>query len=200
MLPDPIHPFVVHFPIVLSVALPISALWALWTIAGGAPHRKAWLLPFIMAALLTASSYLALKTGEAQEDRVEAVVGEPPLHTHEEAAELFLFLSGATVILLTAGLLGGTPGRGIRILGTLTTAVLLVAGARVGASGGKLVYEHGAAQAYQAGAPNTPGGSARSQAYVRKLPGPGAASADGEWRAGDGDTSPNTEGHKEGRS
>jgi len=153
MLPDPIHPFVVHFPIVLSVALPISALWALWKIAGGASPRKAWILPVLFSAALTASSYLALETGQAQEDRVEGVVGELPLHTHEEAAELFLLLSVGMVGLLSVGFLGGSPGKSIRMLGTVATSVLLVAGARVGASGGSLVYEHGAAQAYVVSGP-----------------------------------------------
>lgn len=200
MLPDPIHPFVVHFPIVLSVALPISALWALWTIAGGTPHRKAWLFPVILAALLTASSFLALKTGEAQEERVEAVVGESPLHTHEEAAELFLLLSSGAVVLLAAGLLGGGPGNGIRILGTLSTAVLLVAGLRVGASGGELVYEHGAAQAFLAGAPTSMAGSAGPEAYASSpSPSGGRSEATGR-QVGEQDGSDGRERDGEDRS
>lgn len=196
MLPDPIHPFVVHFPIVLSVALPISALWALWTIARGAPHGKAWLFPIVLAALLTGSSYVALETGEAQEDLVEAVVGEPPLHTHEEAAELFFFLSAGALVVLGAGQLGGSPGKGVRILGTLTTAVLLVAGARVGASGGKLVYEHGAAQAYLANGPSTFIGS---QAYASRPSPSGAESEETEQRSQNDEDQEKAERHEEGR-
>ena len=30
MLPDPLHPAVVHFPIVLTFLLPLAALGALW--------------------------------------------------------------------------------------------------------------------------------------------------------------------------
>ena len=36
MLPDPLHPAVIHFPIVLMVLLPLVAAWALWTIRRGA--------------------------------------------------------------------------------------------------------------------------------------------------------------------
>jgi len=200
MLPDPIHPLVVHFPIVLSVALPISALWALWTISRGTPHRRAWFIPVMFAGLLTASSYLALETGESQEDRIEAVVGDKPLHTHEEAAEVFLFLSAGAAILMAAGLLGGAPGKGTRILGTLTTAVLLMAGARVGASGGKLVYEHGAAQAYVADPTPASLGSTGSPSYTPRSSGPRAMSESGDGHGGNLDGFETEDRSGEGRS
>ena len=60
----PLHPLVVHFPIVLSVLLPISALVALWAIRKGTTPRWAWALPVAVAAALTASAYVATETGE----------------------------------------------------------------------------------------------------------------------------------------
>jgi len=45
MLPNPLHPAVVHFPIVLALLLPIFAIGALWTIRRGARPRRAWGIP-----------------------------------------------------------------------------------------------------------------------------------------------------------
>ena len=86
MLPDPLHPAVVHFPIVLVILLPIFALGALWAIRRGASARLAWAMPLAVAAALAASAWFAVETGEGQEERVESVLSESVLHEHEEAA------------------------------------------------------------------------------------------------------------------
>lgn len=148
MLPNPLHPAVVHFPIVLVVLLPLVALGALWAIRCGASVRRAWAVPLAFAAALAASAWVAVETGEAEEDRVERVVGEAALHEHEEAAERFLVLSGALLLVAAAGLTGGPLGRAGRLLSTVGAFGLIVAGVQVGAAGGELVYEHGAADAY----------------------------------------------------
>jgi uncharacterized membrane protein len=148
MLPDPIHPVIVHFPIVLAIALPVFAVVSLWSIARGSPFRKAWVLPTVLAGALTLFAFVALETGQAQEDRVESIVGEAPIHRHEEAAELFLTLSGAVFLLTGSGLLGGRVGTGARYAATLGAAALVVVATQVGGSGGDLVYRHGAGQAY----------------------------------------------------
>lgn len=144
----PLHPLVVHFPIVLAVLLPISAIAALWAVRKGATPRKAWAVPVAFAAALTLSSWVAVQTGEAQEDRVERVVARGALHGHEEAAERFLVLSGVLVVVAAVGLAGGTVGRAARLVSTAGAIGLIAAGAQVGHSGGELVYRHGAASAY----------------------------------------------------
>ena len=150
----PLHPVVVHFPIVLSVLLPISALVALWAIRKGTTPRWAWALPVAIAAALTASAYVATETGEQEEDRVERVVTERAIHGHEEAAERFLVLSGVLLVVAGVGLVPRTVGEAARLLTTVGAFGLLAAGVQVGHSGGELVYRHGAASAY------TDGGSA----------------------------------------
>ena len=144
----PLHPLVVHFPIVLVVLLPISVLVALWAVRKGATARRAWAVPLAFAATLTLSAWVALQTGEAQEDRVEDVVGEAALHGHEEAAERFLVLSGVLLLVAAVGLSRGTVGRAARLVTAVGAVGLVVAGAQVGHSGGTLVYRHGAASAY----------------------------------------------------
>ena len=148
MLPNPLHPAVVHFPIVLAFLLPLFAIGALVAIRRGARPLRAWSLPLALAAALTLSSWVAVQTGEAQDERVERVVAEQPLDTHEEAAELFLTLSGVLLLVSAMGLARGVVGRAGRITATVGAVALVVAAARVGHSGGELVYRHGAASAY----------------------------------------------------
>ena len=162
MLPNPLHPAIVHFPIVLGVLAPVAAFGVLlaWRRARGG--RGLWAIPAGLLAALTLSAWLAIQTGEREEDRVEKVVGEAPLETHEEAAEVFLWVAGAVALLSLAGFVRGLPGtvgRGVTAAGTL---VVLGAGYQVGRSGGALVYEHGAAQAYAPGA-GTGGGEGNRQ-------------------------------------
>lgn len=148
MLPDPLHPAVVHFPLVLAFLLPISALLAWWAIRRGAPRLYVWAIPVGIAVALTASGWFAAETGEAQEERVEGVVAESVLHEHEEAGERFLLFSGITTLLLAGGLATGTVGTTARVVGIAASVVVLVSATQVGAAGGELVYRHGAASAY----------------------------------------------------
>ena len=144
----PLHPLVVHFPIVLVVLLPISIFVALWAVRKGATARRIWAVPLAFATALTLSAWVALQTGEAEEDRVEDVVAESAIHGHEEAAERFLVLSGVLLAVAAAGLVRGPVGRAARFVTAAGAIGLVVAGAQVGHSGGLLVYRHGAASAY----------------------------------------------------
>lgn len=147
MLPDPLHPAVVHFPIVLTFLLPLVAFLALWRIRRGAPARSAWAFTVAGAAALSASAWLAVETGESDQEGVERVVAEAPLESHEEAAERFLLLTGGVLVLSGAGLMGGRAGTLARFAATAGAVGLVVAGALVGHSGGQLVYRYGAAAA-----------------------------------------------------
>lgn len=153
MLPEPLHPAIVHFPIVLTLLLPIFAAGALWAIRRGARPLRAWAIPLALAAALAGSAWLAVETGDAQEDRVEGVVTEDVLHAHEEAGERFLVLSGVLLLVMGGGLVGGRLGSASRLVGTLGAAALVVAAVQVGDAGGKLVYQHGAAAAYVEASP-----------------------------------------------
>lgn len=148
MLPDPLHPAVVHFPMAFAVLLPISAGVALWAIRRGAKPMHSWAVPVALALALTGSSWIALETGEAEEDRVEAIVGEAAIHEHEEAAERFLLLTGILTLVAAAGLVRGAIGTASRFVASVGSLLILAAGIQVGAAGGELVYRHGAAQAY----------------------------------------------------
>lgn len=144
----PLHPVIVHFPIVLSILLPISVLIALWSIRKGSMTRRTWYVPIAFAATLALSAFVATQTGENEEDAVKKVVPKGAVHTHEEAAERFLVLSGILVVVAVGGLLPGTLGQAARLTTAAGALGLVAAGVQVGHSGGTLVYVDGAASAY----------------------------------------------------
>lgn len=148
MLPEPLHPSVVHFPVVFGLFLPLFAFYALWAARGGADSRRAWRPVVALAALLALSSFAATRTGELQEDKVEDRVSEEAFETHEEGGEQVLYLSLGVLVLAAGGLMGGGLGRGARLLGTVGAVALALAMVRTGHSGGELAYKHGAAALY----------------------------------------------------
>ena len=148
MLPNPLHPAVVHFPVVIAFLLPVFAVGAVWAIRRGARPRRAWSIPLAIALALAASAWAAVETGEEQDERVEDVVGERPLHAHAEMAEALLVSSAVLVVIAAGGLLGGVPGRSARVATAVGSVALVVIAARVGHSGGQLVYKYGAASVY----------------------------------------------------
>jgi uncharacterized membrane protein len=151
MLPDPLHPAIVHFPLVLAVLLPLFTAGAIWAIRRGAQLRRAWSIPVLAALALAGSAWLAVETGEAQDERVERVVAEAPLSAHEEMAETFLTASTVVTLLAAAGLLGGVVGKIARPATAIASLALVLGALRVGHSGGQLVYRYGAANAYVPG-------------------------------------------------
>lgn len=85
----PLHPALVHLPLGLAAVLPIAALGlalALWR--GWLPAR-AWVGLVVLQAMLVAGGVVALRTGEADEERVERTVGEASIEAHEHAAQRF---------------------------------------------------------------------------------------------------------------
>jgi hypothetical protein len=154
MLPNPLHPAIVHFPIVFMLLLPVIAAVVLWRLHDGA-RRRAWALVVGTALLVSVSGLVALKTGGAEEDTVEAVVAERAIHDHEEAAERFLMVSWIVLGVAVVGALPGVAGRGGRALTLVGSLALVYFGVRVGDLGGKLAYQEGAASAYTSSATRT---------------------------------------------
>ncbi|MEZ4266653.1 MAG: hypothetical protein R3F39_09770 [Myxococcota bacterium] len=144
------HPKLVHVPMALAVLMPLVAgglllaWWRDWL------PRRAWAVAVGLQVVLLGSGVLSLRTGEAEEDRVEQVVAERHIEEHEEAAELFVWASGGVLLLmLLAGALGGgRAGLATATAATLGTLVVFGLGYRTGEAGGRLVYTHGAARAY----------------------------------------------------
>lgn len=157
-LPEPLHPAVVHFPIVLLL---IGATVAVVTV-----FLNRWHLPWTAAALLVlgaAGTFVATETGESAQE----VVGELPanvedlLDEHEEWGERTEIVAGiAGGLAVVAATLGAFAARRMEdpapasgplrkiafAARTLTAVAALVACFFVYETahrGGKLVYDHG---------------------------------------------------------
>ncbi len=148
LLPTPLHPAIVHLPMALAVLVPIFAVAALVAVRRGARPIRAWSITVAMFAALTLSSWVSVETGEDQEDRVESTVPRAAFHAHEDAASLFLWMSAGVLGIAGIGLLASRAGSTARWVATAGSAALLVAGYRVGHTGGAMVYTYGAASAY----------------------------------------------------
>lgn len=149
---DPLffHPKVVHLPMALAVLMPLvsgGVLFAWWR---GWFDRRVWVLVFLLQAALVGSGALAMNTGERDEERVEQVVAEEHIEAHEEAAEIFVWASAALLLLMAVPLvLPDVRARQAVSLGAfLGTLVVFGLGYTAGETGGKLVYQYGAAQTY----------------------------------------------------
>ena len=150
----PLHAKLVHLPIALAVLMPLlsSGLLLAWW-RGWFPKRT-WVLACAAQALLVASGWFAMSSGESDAERVERFVPEQAIEAHEEAAEAFVWGSGLVLALSLLPLMLGRAGPA-RIAAAATiagTAVVLFLGFRVGEAGGALVYRHGAATAFASGA------------------------------------------------
>ena len=94
-MPTPLHPAIVHLPIAIVVLLPFVTLGAYVATRRSDAPRRPWLPVILLAATLTGSSWVAIQTGEAEEEAVEQFVPRAAIHEHEERAELFLALTAA---------------------------------------------------------------------------------------------------------
>ncbi len=160
----PLHALIVHMPIALTVLVPLFAVLGLWLGRRVMKPHVAWAFPVGMLALLLASGIAADKTGEQQEDRVEKVVPHAAFEKHEEAAELFLVVTGGVLVLAAGGLMSNSLGKTMRYVGAAGTLAVLAAGWNVGHSGGQLVYQYNAGAAYSSGAAGAAATAASGQA------------------------------------
>jgi len=149
------HPKIVHFPIALAALMPAISLGLLLAWWRGWLPARVWWIAVLLQAVLVGSGWLALRTGEDEEETVERVVSGRLVHEHEEAAEAFM--TGGWVVLAATFLAGLTAkkkwGLPLAAVATLLACGQLVLGVRAGEKGGDLVYRHGAASAYVGKAP-----------------------------------------------
>jgi uncharacterized membrane protein len=140
---------------VLAVLIPLLVAAILIAERWNRVTHRPWLTVPLAAAFLLVSGLIAQQSGSREEERVEAIVPESAIETHEERAETFVWMSAAALVIgLAAAIVRRDRARqGLQWL-TLA-ASLAVAGMalRVGHSGGDLVYVHGAAAAYVDRAP-----------------------------------------------
>jgi len=144
------HPRVVHLPIALSILMPLIAGGVLFAWWRGWFRRRVWVVVLLLQAALVGSGALAMNTGEREEERVEEVVAGEHIEAHEDAADAFVWAGAAVFLLMAVPLMlpEGRARQAASIVAFVGTLVVFALGYRVGDAGGRLVYQHGAAQAY----------------------------------------------------
>jgi uncharacterized membrane protein len=150
MFDAPLHPKIVHLPIALAVLMPLMSVgllvawWREWLPA------RTWWIAIALQGVLFGASWVAMETGETDEEKVEEVVEESAIHTHEERAEQFFWASGGVLALMVLPMVipGRSRRRWLAVGAAAGTVVVFWLGARVGEAGGALVYEHGAGQVH----------------------------------------------------
>jgi uncharacterized membrane protein len=144
LMPNPLHPAVVHFPIVLIVLGTAVAVIAIF-------WRKGYVPAFAAALLLLGAlgAWAALATGESDGGLVEntAPQTESLLDAHEDWAKRTVTATAiAAVIAIGAAALFRYPraARGVAVAAALASGVASWTVYETGHRGGALVYQHGA--------------------------------------------------------
>ena len=109
MVPEPLHPAVVHFPIVLSVLASLAALLA--AVSG---RENAWRYAVVTGLLAGLAAPVAFLTGQRAEEVAESLPGlaEEAIETHEHWGLYALIALGIAGLLAIVALV--RKGRGTR--------------------------------------------------------------------------------------
>jgi uncharacterized membrane protein len=143
----PLHPVVVHFPIVLGILLPFVGFLTWWGIKKEIVPQKVWLVVIALALVFTISSMVAVELGEKDEEKVEKFVAEDVIEEHEEAGEAIPWVAGTLLVLSVGALLRKNSHR-IRLAVAIISLVAVIPLVNAGHTGGELVYQYGAANAH----------------------------------------------------
>jgi uncharacterized membrane protein len=154
MFDGPLHPMVVHFPIVLAFLAPFAGVAAFWAIRRRHVGAGAWLGVVLLQVALVVSTFAAVRAGERDEERVESVVGERQLERHEEWGERFLWASGLALLLSGTGLVWRSSDAP-KTLSILASAGVVAVAIWTGHSGGELVYRYNAGAAHASAWPSS---------------------------------------------
>lgn len=142
-IPDPLHPAVVHFPIVLILAGTVCAVAAVFV--------RRWHLPLLTALVLAAGalgSVAAVVTGEQDEDMVGklSASADHVLEEHEEwgkQARNVALVSALLAVGAAATCRMRVAGRTLSALAAAAALTAAYSVAQAGHYGGQLVYHHG---------------------------------------------------------
>ncbi len=143
MFPDPLHPAVVHFPIVLLLfGAPLAVAAVFW--------RKNFLpsLAALVLVLGATGALVAAFTGEQDAEMAGELspAGEETLEQHEEWGERARNFGVAAALLACASAAAfrwPTPARGLGAAAALAALAAAFAVAQAGHFGGQVVYKHG---------------------------------------------------------
>ena len=153
MLPNPLHPAVVHLPLGLAVMLPLFIFLVMIGIGKQWFNHATWVLVVILQLLCMVGGIVSIETGEDQEEIVGTVVKEEFISKHEDMAKAFTASAGVTFGVALVGFFLRNRQRAFSMLSLATfflSLVTLGVAGLTGHTGGELVYKQGAASAYHA--------------------------------------------------
>jgi uncharacterized membrane protein len=159
-IPDPLHPAIVHFPIVLIFLGTLVSVLTIFTRRGALPQFAA--VTLILAA---GGAQLAVSTGERQAEEVIQRMpdSKPLIRVHAEWGEKVPMAAATAAISALVALAAYRLARTRRILAVITTLIAAWASYcafEAGEYGGAMVYHHGVGlQLAPSGAGASPGGS-----------------------------------------
>lgn len=155
------HPKLVHLPIGLALVMPLVFSGLVFSFARAWLPARSFAMAAALQATLVVSGVIAIQSGEADEERVESIVGEERIEEHEHAAKRFVAVASLVLALAAAATFAGERKRVLAAAALATVGSLAVVGLayQTGSAGGDLVYRHGAASAFVSGpsAPSVPG-------------------------------------------
>ncbi len=161
LMPDPLHPAVVHFPIVLILLGAAAAIVAAFWRGGHLPRFAALLL-----ALAAFGTWSAVETGESSGGLLET--GSPQMESLVDAHQTWakrtfaVTIVAAVAAVVSSALTGRWPryARGVAVVAAIASAAAAYAVYETGHRGGALVYRHAAGVEVTADAPAAPGDAA----------------------------------------
>jgi uncharacterized membrane protein len=141
----PLHPLLVHLPLVMALGSPLLLLFFLQRGRRGRAPAWSWLVAY--HALLAFSSLAAMLLGEKDEEIIQAVVAHDLVENHERLGNL---LTWSAFVALAILLLLGHFKRARPLAWLVLPISLALAGLALlaGHTGAELVYVHGAATAF----------------------------------------------------
>ena len=148
-MPTLFHPVIVHFPIVVTALMPFLILIFAYMIKINKMTPRGWLIIIGLQLVVTITGYVALESGEIEEEAVARVVDKTFINQHEEAAEIFVGTSVIVLVLSTAVFFLRTE---FQFYSKLAIALISIVSTYLGYHAGKLgkdlIYTHGAASVY----------------------------------------------------
>jgi len=147
----PLHPAIVHIPLVLCGLVPIVAGFLAWQTWRGRGSRRAWAVAIALEAVIVLAAYVAANAGSDDAHTIAGAIPRDAIHDHASAARWFEWANDATLALLVAAAALRDKRSAIAGFVATATAALTVAIAfRVGDLGGRIVFEHDAPAALRA--------------------------------------------------
>ncbi len=146
----PLHPLIVHIPLVLCGLTPIVAGFLAWQTWRGRGSRRAWLVALALQLVIVGGVLIAIDTGGDEAGVVHSVVPRDAIHEHADAAHWFEYATALTLVLVIAATAlrdrrSAIAGGAAAVIALVTVAI----GIRVGHLGGKIVFECDAPAAYK---------------------------------------------------